>query len=263
LAKKVKKEAVKEETTVSSEPTLSGISPSARDFISPRICIGFHSHGSVHPRFAYALARACAYEGNKIAGVIPVIGPLLEDCRNSVVSTFLEQFPEVDYLLMVDADIEFPSDAIGKSLFILRYFGQDVFYGNYSLGDGRNSIFTKTPDCGLFRMVPVVGDQTYLGIAGGGTGWLLSTRALLEKMKEKFPKPFIWFARDLVKDDKGETTALGEDLTFGKRAGECGAKQMGSSQIALLHYKERAIIPNAMVELVGQQYPGAEYMEPK
>ena len=264
MAKKTKKEEVKvEEEATTSSASISGISPTARDFISPRVCIGFHSHGSVHPRFTFALARACAYEGNKIAGVIPVIGPLLEDCRNNIVSTFLDQFPEVDYLLMVDADIEFPSDAVGKSLFMMRYFGQDTLYGNYALGDGRNSIFTKTPDCGLFRMVPVEGDQTYLGIAGGGTGWLLMTRELLEKMRAKYPKPFVWFGRDIVTDDKGELTALGEDLTFGKRAGECGAKQMGTSQIALLHYKERAIIPKAMVDLVGQQYPGAEFMEPK
>lgn len=246
--------------TSSASSALTSSVSSGRDFVVPRVVVGFHSYGAVHPRFSYSLARACAYEGNKIAGVIPVIGPLLEDCRNRVIENFLVSYPEADYLLMVDADVEFPSDAIGKSLFIMRYFAHDVLYGNYALGDGRNSIFVRSANSELFTMIEVTGDQTYLGIGGGGTGWLLASREVLTKMQETYPKPFVWFGRDIVSDEKGDLVALGEDLTFGRRVGALGFKQMGTSQIALLHYKERPIIPKAMIDLVGAQHPGAEFM---
>jgi hypothetical protein len=236
---------------------LAGVA-NTRDFVSPRVVVGFHSWGSVPPRFAFALARACAYEGNKIAGVIPVQSPFLEDARNQIVKLFLEQFPDAQYLLQVDADIEFPSDAIGKSIYIISMLEQEVLYGCYALGDGRNSIFSDTDDSELFRMIDVQGPATYLNIRGGGTGWMLARREALEKIKEFYPGPNHWFGRDPVKDEKGEVTYLGEDLTFGLRCRSLGIKQAGTSQLALLHYKERAIIPQPLMVLLPNQFPQQE-----
>jgi hypothetical protein len=220
---------------------------------SPHVVIGFHSWGLVSSKFAYALARACAYEGGRIASCIEIQSPYTDDARNRIVDRFLSMKPGPEYLMMVDGDIEFEKDAISKTMWIAQHYDADVVWGNYSLGSFSNSLFAKDETTelaiGLENLNP---DKVYEGIYGGGTGWCLMNRRLLTEMKEQFPGPWYWFDRDVVKGAEGEDIKLGEDLSFGRRAWKMNAKQVGYTGVFLIHHKMHPTAPQFMQGIAAQ-----------
>jgi len=111
---------------------------------SPHVVVGWHSFGLVTSKFCWSLARAVAYEGGRIKACIERASPYTDQARNQIVEDFLV-LPHCDYLLMVDADIDFEKDAISKTMWVAQNFNADVVWGNYALGDYRNSLFVKDP----------------------------------------------------------------------------------------------------------------------
>lgn len=227
------------------------------------VVIGFHSHGSVVSKFCYSLCRAVAYEGGKIKSVIEHTSPYTDDSRNKIVQTFLA-LPYVDYLLMVDADLEFEKDAISKTMWIAQHTGADVVWGNYALGNFTNSMFRKDPDSDLAISATaeeVQPDRVYEGIYAGGTGWCLMKRDLLEAMKDEYPAPWHWFDRDTVVGQNNEKVKLGEDLTFGKRVFHMkGRKQVGYTGLNLIHHKMHATVP---IFMASEQKSDVHVMTPQ
>ncbi len=220
---------------------------------APHVVVGFHHWGLVAARFAYALARACAYEGNRVRRVIDLPSPYTDEARNKIVEAFLALKDDTEYLLMVDADIEFEKDAISRTMWVAQNFDADVVWGNYSLGTFSNSIFTKDPES--FYAVPMDDlkpNKIYEGIYAGGTGWCLMNRRILEAFKEKYPAPWHWFERELVDGDQGKKIRLGEDLSFGKRVWESGGKQIGYTGVVLFHHKLHPTFPEFMKPLTGE-----------
>lgn len=216
---------------------------------SPYVVIGFHHFGMVTGKFAYCLARAVAYEGNRIKSVINYPSPYTDEARNKIVETFLA-FPEqIDYLLMMDADMDFEKDAISKTMWIAQNTDADVVWGNYALGTFSNSLFAKDPDgsdlaAPLDELKP---NKIYENIYAGGTGWCLMNRKILQKMKEVYPGPWYWFERDIIKDQSGKEIKLGEDLSFGRRVSKIeGAKQVGYTGNFLIHHKLHPTVPQFM-----------------
>lgn len=194
-----------------------------------------------------------AYEGNRIASVIELPSPYTDEARNKIVETFLAS-PPVDFLLMVDADIEFERDAISKTMWIAQNTGADVVWGNYSLGSFTNSLYVRDPDGSdlaifLENLKP---NMVYENIYAGGTGWCLITRKVLEEMREKCEGPWFWFARDIIKDENGKEIRMGEDLTFGKRVFSLGRKQVGYTGIFLVHHKLHATAPQFMEPIAAE-----------
>lgn len=216
--------------------------------LSPaHVVIGFHSFGSVISKFCYSLARAISYEGNRIKSVIEHTSPYTDDSRNKIAETFLLLPEEVEFLLMVDGDIEFEKDAISKTIWVAQHMAADVVWGNYSLGNFTNSLFTKDKDSFLaVSAMDVEPNKIYEGIYAGGTGWCLMRRGLLLAMRDKYPAPWHWFDRETIEGEKGKKVKLGEDLTFGKRAWEMGAKQIGYTGLNLIHHKIHATVPMMM-----------------
>ncbi len=192
------------------------------------------------------------YEGTKFAGLIHRQGPYVDEARNQIVEEFL-RLPYGDFLLMVDADIEFPEDSLTRTLFIAESLDVKVVWGNYALGHAGNSIFAKDAQTDMF--VPL-GNLTklgvYRGIAGGGTGWLLIHRSVLTQMKEVFPGPWHWFGREVVPDKDGKNVILGEDLTFGLRCHKLGVEQVGYTGLMLVHHKLKGTVPDFMEEWAAQ-----------
>jgi hypothetical protein len=211
--------------------------------------VGYHHFGLVTGKFCWCLARAVAYEGGRIKACLERGGPYTDQARNQLIEDFLA-LPPVDYFLMVDADIEFEKDAISKTMWVAQNFGADVVWGNYALGDYRNSLFVKDP----FDNTELAGsldnlkpNMVYEGIYGGGTGWCMIHRDLLVKMRCEFDQtPWPWFGRDIITDKDGTRSFMGEDLTFGKRAHQIGAKQVGYTGVLLIHHKAQPMVPSFM-----------------
>lgn len=225
---------------------------------SPRVVVGFHHWGLVHAKFAWALARAVAYEGNRIERVLEFGSPYTDEARNKLVEAFLAMpGGSADYFLMVDADIEFEKDAISKTMWVAQNFNADCVWGNYALGSFTNSLFTKAEDSFWGAYMPdLKPDMIYDNIYAGGTGWLLVTREWLEKMKKGYEGPWHWFERVLVENNKMATeqsspmVKLGEDMSFGHRAWKLGAKQIGYTGIVLIHHKSQPTIPQFMAPVL-------------
>lgn len=217
---------------------------------SPHVVVGYHHWGLVNGKFCYALARAISYEGNRIKSVVEIGSPYTDEARNKIVETFLG-LPPVEYLLMVDADIEFEKDAISKTMWVAQNFDADVVWGNYSLGTFSNSIFSKDDKTDLsIPMSELKPNMIYHGVYNGGTGWCLMNRRILLKMQKECPGPWHWFDRDVTKDAEGKEIKLGEDFTFGKRVWYLGGKQLGYTGVMLIHHKNHATAPEFMQEVL-------------
>jgi hypothetical protein len=157
--------------------------------------------------------------------------------------------PPADYLLMMDADIDFEKDSVSKTMIIAEGTGADVVWGNYALGTFSNSLFIKDPE-GTEYAMPLDNlepGKVYENIYGGGTGWVLMRRTLLERMKEECPGPWHWFDRDTINDPKNGLFKMGEDLSFGRRVFNLkGAKQVGYTGCFLVHNKKHPTVPQFM-----------------
>lgn len=222
---------------------------------SPHIVLGWHDSGNVDGKFAYCVARAVGYEGNRIKSIIRYPGPYVEEARNKIVEQFL-LLPYCEWLLMMDADIDFEKDAVSKTMLVGDVTGADVVWGNYALGTFSNSLFFKDPD-GSEMGAPlddIEPGKVYNDIYAGGTGWCLIRRSLLERMKEEYPGPWHWFERDLVEDPKTKKKVkMGEDLTFGKRVFNMkDTKQVGYTGVFLVHNKKHPTVPQFMAPIAEQ-----------
>lgn len=214
---------------------------------SPHVVVGWHDWGMVSGYFTYSLARAVAYEGGRIKACLRQPSPYTEEARNKIVEAFLALPQGAEYLLMMDADIEFEKDAISKTMWVAQNFGADVVWGNYALGTFSNSVFSKDANSELaISMDNLQPNMVYQDVYAGGTGWCLMRRDFLEKMKEAYPGPWHWFERDLVEDADGKIVKMGEDLSFGRRAWKMGGKQVAYTGIFLVHHKNTPMIPHFM-----------------
>jgi hypothetical protein len=219
----------------------------------PKVVIGWHDFGQVTGEFAFCLANLVAYSGHVFFGSIRKQSCYLTTARNQIVAEFLKS--PAEYLLMIDADLEFNADALNRTMSIQQMTDAPILYGNYCLGDGRNSIFLNVDEHGL----PVHGDElipkTIYQVAVGATGWVLFTREALESFLAPFSHdPWPWFGHDLAKAPnlKGlknidDQLRLGEDVTFCKRARSLGIPMFGYTGLMLLHHKASPILNDFMI----------------
>lgn len=216
---------------------------------SAHVVLGWHDTGFVDGKFAWCVARAVGYEGNRIKSIIRYPSPYTDEARGKIVETFLA-LPEPEYLLMMDADIDFEKDAVSKTMMIAEGTGADVVWGNYALGTFSNSLFIKDPE-GSDYASPIENlepGKVYENLYGGGTGWVLMRRGLLERMKEECPGPWYWFDRDVIIEPKtGKPFKMGEDLSFGRRVYNMkDTKQVGYTGVFLVHNKKHPTAPQFM-----------------
>lgn len=221
---------------------------------SSNVVVGYHHWGQVDGIFAWCLARAVAHEGGRIRYVIQLASPYTDEARNKLVEEFLADPSKPEFFLMVDGDIEFEKDAISRTMFIADAYDAQVVWGNYMLGGMTNSLFMRDPTgetdlaCAMTDLKP---GTVYGGIYGGGTGWCLMRRGLLEKMRDVYGDPWPWFGRDDLEDKQGKIIKMGEDLTFGRRVWYLGETQVGYTGLKLLHRKTNPMCPPFMADEVG------------
>lgn len=213
----------------------------------PRIIPCFHSYGTCPTQFAVDLAKAMRYTGTLVPAALHMPGPYVEAARNKLVREFLNS--DGSHMLMMDVDIGFEADAILKTFTIMEQRQADVIYGNYSLGNGTNSIFGSPENAAeeASVMVGLKPNMVYAGVSTGGTGWLMARRSLLERMQKECPGPWHWFARDLTTDG---SDYRGEDISFGLRMWHMTPRPVvyGTTAVLLRHFKNQPIIPDFMRE---------------
>lgn len=153
------------------------------------------------------------------------------------------------HMMMVDVDLSFESDAFLRTFTVLQATQADIVYGNYSLGNGSNSIFGPPENAAQESAIRVnlKPNCVYEDIATGGTGWLMATREVLERMQAECPGPWHWFARDPTSDGKD---LRGEDISFGLRAWNLKPrpKIIGITTVLLRHLKNMGMYANFMGE---------------
>lgn len=212
----------------------------------PRIYIGFHSYGICPTSFAIDLSRLMRYSGTIIPAALHEKSCYVDSARNKLVRAFLTQ-TDGTHLMMMDVDLSFEPDAVLKTFSIMQSLSLDAVYGNYSLGNGANSIFGPPENASQEASVRVnlEPNKVYTDITTGGTGWLLMTRELLQRMEKECDGPWHWFARDVTTDGKDRR---GEDITFGLRMYRMQPrpKVAGITTVLLGHEKTQKYFPNFM-----------------
>jgi hypothetical protein len=231
--------------------------------VSPKLIIGYHTFGSVESSFSLSLAKAVRYCGSFISHVYAWPGPYVVEARNRLLQHLLETGAHA--MLMIDADEEFLPENVLKTWAVASLTGADIVWGNYALGDFRNSIFEAAPlekqEKGsvvpqvMFDLEP---NMIYENVLAGGTGWLYVTREAALKMKEAYKDdPWPWFNRDKIKllpeeigkhslpNDSNEVRG-GEDVCFGLRASRIGLKQIGYTGLVMTHIKKKRTAPAFM-----------------
>lgn len=176
--------------------------------------------------------------------LIHVWGPYLDDARNMVVQTFLEQ-STCDILLFVDSDISFTREHVQQITDKIHPESSPVVGGLYYSGFGRDGIGfapvaynwgthpeTKQP---FFRQLTdddLDLDAELIKIDAIGTGFLGLHRDLLDSMGRHFGSPQPWFAEETY-----EGVHMGEDFTFCQRLTELGIPIYLSPQTRVKHHK--------------------------
>ena len=218
--------------------------------------MAYHTTGLTHHKFTDSLAHALIYEGARILDVISLPSPYVVEARNTLVAQFLKAYPCL-YLLMVDADMEFPEDAISRSIVAAAQNNLPILCGDYALGNTKHSLFVKHEATSMFaNVVDAKPNALYRNIFGGGTGWMLLRRDVLESMQNAFPA-YHWFDRDLVEYDPDHpacadlvkdltnprgVTKLGEDVSFCRRADALGYEVAGHTGLELIHHKSKGTV---------------------
>ena len=149
-------------------------------------------------------------------------GPRIASSRNTLVRTFLDQerYKDVEWLLMLDADITFDG-ALLERLFdgmrddtgkILRPISSGLYFGG-----GHGSIFPcmyeivdpKTNDGMAVKIIADFKTGDVIRADAVGAGCLLMHRGVLEQLREVHEEPTPWFAESVYKGHE-----FGEDWTF-------------------------------------------------
>ena len=201
--------------------------------MSERVVICWADPGEVSGRFMDSVLRVmyqsqeavstgAAAEYSVVGHVRIESGPRIAAARNNLVRSFLdkEEWSDVEWLLMLDADVTFDGSIIETLLRTARRedgtIARPVISGLY-FGGGHEAIFPV-----MFRIVDpttndgkpltVVTDFTagdVVAVDAVGCGCLLVHRSVYEQMRLEEPEPYPWFAETIYNGQE-----FGEDWSF-------------------------------------------------
>jgi hypothetical protein len=155
-------------------------------------------------------------------------GPRIAPARNTIVRTFLndEKFKDLEWLLMVDADMTFPDDFLERIFNDVRNAEGKVkrpIVGGLYFGGGHDAIFPcayrfvdpKTNGGEISQYVTDFTPGEIVEVDACGTGALLMHRDTLEYLATLHAEPTPWFAESQYKPEGAEQAQeFGEDYTF-------------------------------------------------
>jgi len=224
--------------------------------IPGKAILGYLHPGQVEGGFMRSALNLIAYDGFHNRRLIDgggfieyQAGANLSQPRNTLAKMFLEQ--RAEWLLMVDADMTFPPDALDR-LIAKADPEERPIVGGLCFGleaDGRHTptlfdVF-KGPDglpqVGRYREWPI---DELMKVGGTGTAFLLIHRSVFERFDAfeapdgttAFNKTFPYF-----QETEYYGKPIGEDLTFCFRAGFLGIPVYVDTSLHIGHIKQREL----------------------
>ena len=144
--------------------------------------------------------------------------------RNNLCLTALNA--GVTHLLMLDDDVLAAPGDIAK----LAENDVPVVSGTYYTRDLRPVAYTFDP----FEFLTDVPDSGVISVGGTGGGFLLISCEVLKQMQSKYGDPW-WFQSQVLREEGGKETYLGEDVWFFKRLHEMGIAAYLDCNVQLGH----------------------------
>lgn len=181
----------------------------------------------------------------------------LDDKRNELIRDFLGK-TTADYLMMVDSDMQWGPSQIYQLVDEAVQGDRAILSGLYFswLVDGRllPVWFSEVKEGGILKTFSSLNnDEMVVPLAACGMGFCLIRRDVFEgiaKRPEWASTDWTWFGRD-VYQAPDMCRHMGEDTTFGCRAGMAGYQTWGHKGVQVGHWKKTCLDANlfrAMVE---------------
>jgi hypothetical protein len=178
-------------------------------------------------------------------------GPRIAEARNTIVDLFAEQYPDTEWLLMVDTDMVFAHDMLDR-LMAAAHPIEAPIVGGLCFAGGRSSspyptiyrnVNKVAPDGREYINIERVYDyprDAVVKVAATGGACLLVHRQAYAVMKKHYgyrdgvPHPYPWFAEGIV-GPEGEM--WGEDTAFCLRANALNIPVHVDTTVKLGHRK--------------------------
>lgn len=192
---------------------------------------------------------------------IPVLsGAQITKTRNRIVNDFLA-LDGIDWLWMVDADMTFEPDILERLVSAAHPTERPIVGGlcfAYMRDNQRKfwpTLYAWIPGTERLRRLTQYPADTLVPVAATGAACLLVHRSVFEKLAERWPKPWPWFAETpfYERGEDGEPIlatgdAYSEDITFCLRAQAAGFPIYVHTGIKLGHVKEFVADEAAFIE---------------
>lgn len=233
-----------------------------------RVVVAYPHPAELSSKFHLSLLRMLMFDaygdrlpdGKKIGGRARIgagghfsllSGAQITKSRNRIVRTFLESEGEPDWLLMIDADMEFAPD-LCEALVAAAHPTERPIVGGLCFAYMRDNprkfwptLYAWVPGTERLRRLTQYPADTLIPVAATGAACLLVHRSVFVEMAKRFPPPWPWFAETpfYERDDEGQPIletgdAYSEDITFCLRAQAAGFPIFVHTGIKIGHVKE-------------------------
>lgn len=212
------------------------------------VCVGYAHTGMVYERFmASMLMMQAAHKGRLAA--IGQSSCNLPMNRNNIMHEFLTSKEAWDWLLFLDTDIRFPPFTAAVLTKVAIETGADICAAPYMLTNGCSTFGVERENGGYHTQGRFKYDRAY-EIAAAGTGCMLISRKLMERMKEVYAgrSPWEFCGYDRIEMD-GKFDYESDDYSLCHRAKDIGAKIVGYTGIVLSHLKTHPLVFGGLEDL--------------
>ncbi len=235
------------------------------------VVANIHPGDGVSPRFMNSLVDLLlldAHQHGHVSGRLDLTsGANIVTARNKIARRFLDEYPNAEWLWLVDADMTFAPDALDRLLAAADKNTHPIMGGLcFALMKGEAqeivpTLYGMTNQAGsLARWSGFPRDQV-VQVAGTGAACLLIHRRVLETIRDLrwddgfegkfqaqfgapsgravgellFPPPWPWFQEQVTGTDWGDS--ISEDLTFCLRAAQAGFPVHVDTRVKIGHVK--------------------------
>jgi hypothetical protein len=203
--------------------------------------VGYCHVGMVTEAFCRSLANMTLID-KLILGMAVSAGPMIPVNRNIIAHQFLETecIKKADWLLSLDTDHEFDWNLCRVMIGVAQEVDADIVHIPYIVTKNLTTVMNIDGDP---LMVDNIEPDCIYEAPYGGTGCMLISRRILEKIKDiyKDEKPYEFFAYGIFDTAKYGRRMIGEDFFFCGRAMDVGAKIVCYTGIKVGHVKQRIL----------------------
>lgn len=211
--------------------------------------LGYVHPGWVRAEFAASVLSVCLEGATRIRTVLALeSGPNISTARNLLVNNFLEDYPDVPWLLMADTDMWFGADTVDRLIAAADPAARPIvgglcFHGNANGGAPHATMYELTepaPGKLAFKRYKTWPEDAVVRVSGTGAACLLMHRDALEAVrKASGDEAAPWFRESAI---GAPLSLMGEDLTFCLRAGAAGIPIHVATGVKAGHMKTTMLI---------------------